>query len=176
MKKWVKILVLTTVLIGILISLGRVIWDNYKHYYRATKLIEALPVDQVRDNARTDFYGTDPDKVYGGIYAGSIMDRVWVWGKGGLRSFVVDNNSVYSWFDGCNDSVLAKLNAGVSGAINGDITTIFEDWKMKVSVGDYVKVYIAQENMGGKKGSLREIYAYNFWLFLPVGMEERCAK
>ena len=108
--------------------------------------------------------------------AGNKFDRIWVWGTGGLRSFKTDEYSVYSRYDGCNPEILAKLNAGESGVIEREIDTDFYSWRQKAKTGDYVRVFVATPEMGGKEGNLREIYTYNFWLFLQRGMEVRCAK
>lgn len=144
-----------------------------KYYIRARTVINQIPNTYEREKTWSEFKGYGN---YGGILAGSWLGRVWVWGTKGLRSFTVDENSVYSWYDGCNSRVLAQLNTGEVGVIEREIDTDLYNWRQKAKVGDYVRVFIATPEMGGEEGNLREIYTYNFWLFLQRGMEVRCAK
>lgn len=88
----------------------------------------------------------------------------------------MDENTVYSWFDGCSPEPLAELNQGIVGAVRRYLITDMAEWRAKARVGDYVRAYITSEGAGGTVGNLRELYTYNFWLFLPAGMEARCVK
>jgi hypothetical protein len=100
---------------------------------------------------------------------------VWIWNAHGLKSFVVDEFTIYSLFDGCSDEVRTKLNMGING-ITRNMVTSFSDWKNGANAGDYVTVYIAKPENGGIEGNLREIYDYNFWLFLNNKIDIQCAK
>jgi hypothetical protein len=161
--------------VAVLAGLGVYAGFNYQNWRRAEAKIAQLPGGKQAE-AWGELAGYDPARMAGGILAWAGLDRVWVWTRAGLKSFVTDEYSVYSWFDGCNERVLAELNAGVAGAIGREIETEMAKWRKKVKAGDYVRVYLTNAEMGGREGNLREVYAYNFWLFLPLGMEERCAK
>ena len=60
--------------------------------------------------------------------------------------------------------------------IGREIITDFEIWRQRAKVGDYVRVNLTKPNAGGVVGNMREIYTYNFWLFMHDGAEARCAK
>lgn len=165
---------MTALLVIIIIGCGAG-WLNRQNWVRAKDKIEQLP-EEKRLKAWEDFEGYAPQKMYGGIFAGVALNRIWVWSREGLKSFPVDRYSTYSWYDGCNTEVLSELNEGVAGAIGRKVFTNISGWNKEIKAGDYVRIYLTTAEMGGTTGNLREIYGYNFWLFLPVGMEERCEK
>lgn len=157
----------------IIILIGEIyVGSSYRYWVRAQAKIGELGAEQ-QDLAWRDFEGYAPGVMIGGILAGSVGDRIWVWNKLGVETLRVDENTVYSWFDGCSADVLAELNQGIVGAVRRYLITDMAAWRAKARVGDYVRAYITSEGAGG---NLRELYTYNFWLFLPAGMEERCAK
>jgi hypothetical protein len=171
MKKWWWGLVLFLLVAGI----GGYQLSGYGHWARAQARIAQLSESE-QGEAWRELEARDPLMMEGGILAWVGQERVWVWGRGGLKQYRVDEHSIYSWFDGCNAEVLEELNAGVAGAITRMLYSEIDDWRSVARAGDYVRVVLANERMGGTVGNLREIYDYNFWLFLPTGMEERCAK
>lgn len=147
-----------------------------KDFAKALWVISRTENEGEKVSVWREFAGNYPKGPYGGILAGSAFDRVWVWTGSGLKGFSVDEYSVYSWYDGCNSEVLELLNMGQAGVVPRYLATDISDWRQKAKAGDYVRVFTTQPKMDSKIGSLREIYAYNFWLFMPWGMEERCAK
>lgn len=171
---WISLTVVSVLLVFVGVYVYR--FAGLEQFWRAKRLIDQFPSQEEQEQTWSEFRGYDSERIYGGILAGSALGRVWVWGVEGLQSFVVDENSVYSWYDGCNPEVLARLNVGEAGVIEREIDTDLYSWRQKAKVGDYVRVFITTPEMGGKEGDLREIYTYNFWLFLQRGMEERCAK
>jgi hypothetical protein len=173
MKKWWWGGIVT--LLILMAGSGGYVWQNRQNWVRAQAKIEQLPEDKQAEAWR-ELEGDWPGEMYGGILAGSAFERIWVWGREGLKSFVVDEHSVYSWYDGCNEEVLEELSAGVAGAIARYVTADMTDWRGWAVTGDYVRVYVTLPGAGGNPGNIREIYTYNFWLFMPTGMEERCAK
>lgn len=172
MRKWRWGFVLVVLVV---MGCGVYVGSGYHHWVQAQAKIERLS-EENQAQAWREFEGYDERRLYGGILAGSLGSRVWVWTRHGLKVFVTDEYSVYSWYDGCNEGVLAELNAGVAGAIGREILSEIAAWRTRARVGDYVRVYLATAEMGGTEGNLREMYTYNFWLFLPAGMEERCAR
>ena len=147
------------------------------YYLKALRVIYQAPTVQIKQETWNQFKGPDPKWVYGGILAGSWFDKIWVWGSQGLRVFTVDQYSIYSWFDGCDPEIMARLDAGASGAIiHRDIDTDINVWRGKARVGDYVRANLTPPGFSGVVGNLRELYDYNFWLFVQSGMEARCAK
>jgi len=129
-----------------------------------------------RSKAWAEFRGTDQRGAERGILAGTSGGRVWVWSGWRLHSYIADQYTIYSWFDGCSDEVRAKLNAGKANVIERLLFHDMQQWMGQARVGDYVAVYKARPENGGVEGNLREIYAYNFWLFMGKGIDTECAK
>lgn len=158
---------------------GSVVWlyhsTGLKHYVRAISLINKMP-EEARQNSWGDFTGTDQRGAKRGILAGAWIGRVWVWTTDGLKSFAIDENSIFSHFDGCRAEVRAKLNQGRKYAIEQEIYNNIKEWRGKAKAGDYVAVYVASAENGGTAGNLREIYDYNFWLFMNTEIDKECAK
>lgn len=156
-------------------------WGGLNYYLRAVKLMRQ-EVPGMREDlmieARNEFYGTDLRGAERGILAGTWFGKVWVWNNGWLKFYTVDDNSIYSWFDGCSEGGKAALKKGVSIAnvVEKQIFTDINKWRGLAKPGDYVTVYRATPENGGVLGNLREIYAYNFWFFLRRGIEVECAK
>ncbi len=182
MRWWVWLVITLDLIILFLVGMWFYSAVGLKQYIRARQAIARLADQQVKEIAFREFYWHKPGEVYGGILAGDFFGKVWVWGAKGLRSFAADEYSAYSWFDGCSPEVLKQLNEGNwefesdwGKLVKRETDTDFDFWRQKSKVGDYVRVYLATEEIGGKESNLREIYAYNFWLFMPWAMEERCA-
>lgn len=173
MKRW-RVWVLA-LLLAVIVSLGIYLyfWGGLKQFARAMFIMANTGRAA---NQWDNFYDTHQEYIYGGLLAGTWFDRVWVWGSGGLKPYRVDESTVYSWFDGCNPETLALLNSGKAGAVKQALFTDKAEWREKIKAGDYVRVKVIQPGMDGIPGNLREVYDYNFWLFLEAGMEERCAK
>ncbi|MDD2921341.1 MAG: hypothetical protein PHQ36_03570 [Anaerolineales bacterium] len=177
MLKWVRIILLVVALLFISVGVCLYQFAGLRQYFKSLRIIYFSPTSEIRVSTWKEFIGPDTEWVYGGILAGSWFNRIWVWGGKGLQSFTVDENSVYSWYDGCNEAVLSQLNQGASGKVIGrEIITDMNIWRERAKVGDYVRVNLTKPDTGGAIGNLREIYDYNFWLFMPSGMEARCAK
>lgn len=177
MLKWVRIFLI--VVVFLLISVGIFLYSfaGLGYYLKSLWIIYQSPSAEIKASSWSQFAGPDSESGYGGILAGSLRDKIWVWGGKGLRAFTVDENSVYSWYDGCNEEVLAQLNQGASGKVIGrDIITDMNIWRHRAKAGDYVRVKLTKPGAGGIEGNLREIYTYNFWLFMHDGAEARCAK
>lgn len=145
-------------------------------YFRARWKISRIASAEVRNSAWQEFVGNDVRNPYGGILAGAFFDRVWVWGESGLKGFPVDQYTIFSLYDGCNEGVLSELNAGLAGAIGRYVAKDVRDWGGKSMAGDYVRVFTTKSDIDNKNVVLKEVYTYNFWLFMPWGMEERCEK
>lgn len=175
MKRW-GIGVLIFLAIGLIGFAYLYQFAGLRQYFRAVEVIKTTTPEEERIKVIEDFYGTDPRGAERGILAGSGLGRVWIWSGRGLKSYKVDENSIYSWFDGCREDVRARLNKGEANVIQGIIDTNMQNWSEKVQVGDYVAVYPTLSGAGGVEGNLREIYAYNFWLFMRRGIDRQCAK
>ncbi len=126
--------------------------------------------------ARVELDGTDARKVERGILAGSWLGRVWVWRSGKLVAYRVDDFTVYSQFDGCSEEIRAKLKRGERNAIVRSVYNKIGEWRGVAHPGDYIAIYKTQADNGWIVGNVREIFNYNFWLFMNVGIDKQCAK
>lgn len=148
-----------------------------RQYWRAVHIIKTTTPEENRIKVAEEFYGTDLKGVERGILAGSWMGRVWVWKGSGLKSYTVDENSIYSWFDGCSEDVKSKLRAGEGGGVIAQVIDAdLNSWREKAVVGDYVVIYLVPSGVEGEEGNLGEIYAYNFWMFMGKGIDAECVK
>lgn len=182
MVRWARLLIALDLIL--LFSAGAWIYSaaGLKQFLKAQQAIRQIPDRREKEQAFREFYWYEPQRTYGGILAGDFFGRIWVWGKKGLRSFAADEDSVYSWFDGCSPEVLARMrqfdpndpDSLTPGEIIGrETNTDFDKWRQKTKNGAYVRVILADKEMGGKTGNLREAYGYNFWLFIRNG-EAQC--
>lgn len=175
MKRW--ILGIVSVVLVLLLSLAGNLYfyGGLKQYVRATSVINNLP-EEDKNLGWQDLKLTDAREGRGGILAGTWFGKVWTWSADGLQAYAVDDYSIYSFFDGCSDEPRSRLKRGERNAITRSIYKLMDDWRTVVKPGDYVVVYLAQPEEGWVTGNLREIYGYNFWLFLKRGIDIQCAK
>ncbi len=183
--RWLVALALAAVFLLLTVAGAWLYFETgLKQYLRTRAEIGRIAEEQTRREALEEFGWYAPGQLYGGMLAGEFFGRVWVWGVKGLRSFAVDEYSVYSRFDGCSPEVLKRLNeadweageARPGEIIRREMDTDLGAFLGKAKAGEYVRVYLAMPEMGGRAGRLRELYAYNFWLFMPWGMEARCGR
>lgn len=160
-------------MVGVILFLVFVTGGN--HFWRAMRLIYTSPKEN-RSQMKTDLFATENQDVYGGILAGVARGKVWVWGKSGLKSFVIDQYSVYLYKDRCSDSAREKIVKGVPDDTYTMIVASLDLWQSKARQGDYVVVRIAASENGGTPGNLREIHAYNYWAFLRGDINILCAR
>jgi len=162
-------------LIILLVTLVIVIlefWGGGNYYLRALTRVGKSPVES-REQIKDKLYAANNEDLYGGIFSGILLNRVWVWGESGLKPFYVDEYSIYFYKDGCSEE--AKQAAARFVQLE---SAIYEkmDWEQKVHSGDYVVVRITAPENGGTVGNLREIHAYNYWPFLRGDLNTLCAK
>lgn len=148
------------------------------NYIQAVRAINKLVGNQ-KDTSALIFYGSGGENEYRGIlgYINSgNFGGIWVWGKNGPKYFRGDEYTVYSFFNGCSDEILnAKPDDG-SIEVNREIYTDVKEWKKRVSNGNFVSILLAGEENGGILDNLREVWAYDWWYFLPNDIKELCAR
>lgn len=176
MKRWlVGVAVLVFFIIG-----GIGIWlysaAGLKEFLAVIGEIKRLPQEQ-EALAWDNFFNLGEPNLYGGTLAGFWGDKVWVWGKRGLRSFQPDEFSVYSFFSACTPEIAAKIQENKPFSLKRSVETEFESWKEKAKRGQYATVLIAAKENGGTAGNLREVYGYDWRPFMPKGnLRELCEK
>jgi len=174
MRQWVILVVSVVVLVG---GAAGYMYERggLKEYNKAVKVINTMP-EEDRDKSWGEFAGVDQRGGERGILAGAWMGRVWVWQASGLKAYKVDKDTMYSVFDGCREDVREKMNKGVGNVIQREIFNDVQEWKKRTKTGNYVAVYVALPGNGGVEGNLREMYDYNFWLFMNTGIDRECEK
>lgn len=150
-------------------------FGGLRQYFAMIKVVNNLPAEE-KEQMYTELTGMNKRGGEYGVLAGIGFGRVWVWQIGQMRQLKYDQDTVYSFFEGCREDVRARLNRGEKNVIQQEVSTDKNDWLTKAKTGDYVTFYLSNPENGGKTGNLREIYAYNFWLFLKRGIDTQCAK
>lgn len=175
MNRWFAIISVFFLVISSTISIYLFIRGGLKEYIRAIVLINTLP-DAKKSEVWSEFSGTDARGAERGLLAGVWFDRVWVWTSIGIKSYRTDKFSVYSTFDGCSNPVMISRKNGERNAIRKNLYTDLDLVSKYIKAGDYVVVYLTQPGNGGTVGNLREMYTYNFWLFMNDKMDIECGK
>ena len=133
-----------------------------------------------REEAKTNFYGSDEDdRYYNGILAGMTKlgnPVIWTWGKGGLKYFVADENSVFTFYSTCSAETLQKIEKGESFEIERDVYFDVNEWNKKVKPGMFVGMTIASGDVGDVKGNVRDVQVYDWWIFMRGSIKEQCAR
>ena len=149
-------------------------FGGLKYYLQAIVYVNNLP-EQTKKIVSDEFYGTDPN-IYTGILAGVWGGKIWVWGRSGLKYFNTDKDSTYSFTNGCTRDVLHPADTTKTFKIERQVYFDISEWEAEVKPGNFVAVLIADKNSGGILGNLREVYAYNWWIFMQKDMQTECVK
>ncbi len=93
---------------------GYGIWQGMrlKEYVEARRYITGLPEGE-RVEVETTFYGSDVDYIHGGILAGIVGNKLWLWGEGGLRAFELPAGTIYSYHSLCTAENRELIAQGV---------------------------------------------------------------
>lgn len=148
-----------------------------KYYISAVSKINKL-TEPNKSKAITDFYNNqDSNTAYRGILAGVTKNGVWVWGRAGLKYFVSDSGSVYTFTDGCTDATINpnSSDAGKENILNTSVSAKLNSWSENVRAGDFV-IVTSGSNIGLFGGNLRNALDYNWWYFLQTDMKIQCER
>jgi hypothetical protein len=162
----------------ILVILGGLLAGLYsaaglREYLTAIVEMRRLPAEQAAA-ARDNFFTLGEPDLYGGILAGFWQGKIWIWGRQGLRAFQPDGDSVYSFFSACRPEILAQAGQGRPVAVGRSIDTEMAQWRARVKTGNYVTAALAAAGSGGVRGHLREIYGYDWQVFIPGVLQKQC--
>lgn len=148
----------------------------YKHgglrqYLQAGKYIREIESNEKQSEAWSNFIGKAKNQ-YSGIYAGRAGGMIWIWGRMGLRPFMVDKYSIFTYFDGCSEKHMVAFKA--KQMLGNDKYMYFNvgEWEKKVVTGDLVIVMTLPNSILKAK----EIYTYNYWPFIQKDQDIACAK
>jgi hypothetical protein len=146
-----------------------------KYFTRAIFILESNKTSEIK-KISWEIFNNEFEGLYSGIFGGVYFNKVWVWGSFGLKSFQIDQYSVFHYFDGCSSILeFETLSTDSDGLIEKTLFTI-DGWLQNIKVGDYVTIKIALIPNGGIFGNLREAYGYNFWPFMQKDLKTECAK
>lgn len=175
MRKWlIGFLLLLSLLLFLFLG-GIYFFGGLKEYIKAVYSINQLKGNQ-KDKAAQIFYEPNQYGVHTGILSKVFKDRVWIIGKNGLKSFKIDEYSAYTLFSVCNEETLRKIKEGEDFTIGAQEDVGLEYWASQVKTGDFVQILVAGPQHGGTIGNLREIKAYDWWVFTPVDIIKQCEK
>lgn len=141
-----------------------------KEFIEANKNIENLSRD-IRGSARREFYTLDIKgkyRQYGGTIAYINRNKqggIAIWGKEGLRYFVGEKGTTYSYFRFCTDENLEVANLGGPFHIKRDIYEDISLWSKEVMIGDYIAIEIKDSKSGFD--IIREAKSNDFNSYLP---------
>jgi hypothetical protein len=175
MKWWGWIVIVVVLLLGVEFWVYR--YGGIKEYREVVREISLLP-EELREEAKVRLSNE-------GSYSGTVMmisalgrGGVWVWGSKGPKFFRASSGSAFSYYSMCDRGYLLKrLEKGRSVKAERRVYADIDLWKKNVKPGDYV-VAVAEDvgqNVAGK-GRLKEVWAYDWWPFLRVNMEEWCER
>jgi len=161
MKWWGWMGILLT---SVLLLAGTYLFFNIglREYSKALWTINFLPKDE-KASAGDDFFTVGLQNRYSGMLSrvnGNVID---VWGKNGLKHFETDQYSVYSFFSVCSPETLAQTQKEGTSSIERSVDFNIAPWLKKVRQGDYL-IIVSPPNDPQK---LREVYVYDWWVFIP---------
>ncbi|MDP1713248.1 MAG: hypothetical protein Q8L41_00760 [Anaerolineales bacterium] len=172
-------LVLFGVFILVTIGLGLTYqFGGLGNYIQATRAISKLEGDE-RTKAEQFFYSSGGEDEYRGMlgYVNTGgYGNVLAWGENGPKYFRGDEYTVYSFFNGCSEEILNAKPEDGPKEVKREIYTDVKEWKKRVKNGSFVTIILTNEENGGTVGNLREIWAFDWWYFMPGTMEVQCEK
>lgn len=126
------------VVVGSVVATFVLLYSNFglKDALRIRDVIGHIEDKDERTSTLQRFEGSDPKILYGGVFAGIVGDRLWVWGRMGPKSIVTDEYSVYSWIDGCSPGVLTTFEDGKLGKLDRTVYSDVAVWREMAKVGD----------------------------------------
>ncbi len=149
-----------------------------KEYISVATKISKLTAEQQK-KAQDIFYYAGGTNGYSGIIAAVITKGrpgVWVWGRKGIKFFEVDEFTVYMLFAVCNEDNYKLMDERKSFSPKNIISPDLSDWKNLVKIGQYVGLTKAVAENGGNIGKVREIKAYDWYLFFQSNIKAQCLK
>lgn len=159
--------------LAIVAGMGIYLGLGLDEYVKARRYLAELAEGE-RVEAETTFYGSDVGNIYGGILAGIAGNRLWLWGEGGLRTFVLPVGTVYSYHSLCTVENRERIAQGDFGIrpIKG-VYWELAPWRERVGSGQYVGV----ETAGEGSRLAREVHGYDWWAFKRrIAMETVCGE
>ncbi len=144
-------------------------WGGLGAYVKDLSKIYSLPVP-LRDQALANLRGGDGD-IQG------ILGWVNTMGGGGVlvwrgflpQYFSLNSGVLYSYWHACDNPSLFGLAPDKQGNVGRDVVMNIDTWSKRVHPGEYVTL------QSSTSGIIHEVYAYDWRVYLPVGLEEQCA-
>jgi hypothetical protein len=168
-------------LIAILIGFGLIFLLLYQfaglgQYLKIKAEIRQLPSEQA-ETATNIFNGAELDSEYRGVLGyidQSDEGEILVWGRSGPRYFKADEYTAYSFFNACTEDILSAQPEDGAIPVQRNVHNDVREWAREVQVGDFVSILLTMEGQGGTVGNLREVWAHDWYYFLPKDLRELC--
>jgi hypothetical protein len=101
---------------------------------------------------------------HGGIFAGIWAKKIWLWTRGGLRSYQSDEKTDYSLLIGCNQQDQKENKVQSKGLT-------IEEWLETMRPGDFVFVVVDEAN----QTVVERVWGIDHWMFMVnKEIEEQC--
>ena len=146
-----------------------------RDYINVIASIDKLGLDD-KKSAQSQFFISDDGVKYSGTLAHVSNNRIWVWTNYKLKSFKVDQYSVYSFYSACSAIQGEDFSTQGKFSVSRSVDSKISDWKKKTKVGNYINLWLTTKEKGGTVGNLREIYGYDWWVFMPTDIKKQCEK
>jgi hypothetical protein len=176
-RKWFFV-VITSFLVSLAVFaflLFYAVWGG-KYYFEAKRGIAKLPSD--KKSYAESIFSDITERSYPGVLMGVVetgIHGVWVWGDSGPRFFRSSSYSVYSYFQMCKPEVLEKIKAGINSSPFREVTKSIGEWKDEVKTGNFLSVMISLPGSGENAGKIKEVHAYDWWMFNPaLPVDKQC--
>lgn len=173
MKRLVQWILLSLLLLGLAFLGALYFFGGLREYVGATRAINQL-VGEQRVKAEQVFYGSDEYGIHSGMFAGQVGTDVWIVEKFSLKRYTLDEYSVFTLFRVCDDVVLNKIRDHQSFNVLTQENATKQLWQDTIKSGDFVQILVAGTQHGGTLGNLREIKAYDWWVFAPIDILKQC--
>ena len=112
---------------------------------------------------------------YGSYFRGPV-NRLLVWTRSGIKLIRISQNTIVSFYDGCNSDVLySELSNGVSFKIDRRFYRSVDDFLIsnKKAFGFVVNIGMPVD-VKSNEAFARELWIYNWWEFIDGSMKTKC--
>lgn len=173
MSKWIFRFIVLVFLLILLVGVWLSLWGGLVQYSKTLITVYKLP-PPLRNEALL-LLNDDTQGIQGILARVNIGEKggVWIWRNFWLQYFPKGSDTVYSYWHACDNLYILELKEGETRSINREIDVDITAWASRVKSGQSVTLQLSDEF--GKK-TIREIQAYDWWVYLPVSLEKQCAR
>lgn len=170
MRRWSVIFFGLIFFVSVLLFFG----TGFNYYLSAKWQLNRLPADR-KVEANDEFFTLGEPNLYGGVYAGLFGGKIWIWGRDGLRGFGIDDSVTYSFATRCKSDNVSAASRGQNSQIYRQLFDQTDDWELLMKRGYYITVALYKVN-GIVEPNVREVYGYDWWVYIPSEINKQCEK